>query len=52
MKKLLLSLILVAVSSSAAAEWILIGKNEKFRLYSNPATIVKSGSMVKNVAPN
>lgn len=29
------------------AEWILIGGNDNFTLYSDPATIVKSGSMVK-----
>jgi surface-adhesin protein E len=47
MKKILLSLVLVVVSSSAVAEWILIGGDDKFRLYSNPATIIKSDSMVK-----
>jgi hypothetical protein len=47
MKKLLLSLILIVVSSSSTAEWIPVGGNDKFSIYSDPATIIKSGSRVK-----
>lgn len=47
MKKLLSFLILIVVSSSSMAEWILIGGNDNFTLYSDPATVVESGSMVK-----
>ena len=47
MKKLLLTFILAVVSSSAMAEWILVGGNNKFALYSDPASISKSDNTVK-----
>ena len=47
MKELLLFFILVIVNNSAVAEWILIGESDHHILYSNPATIVKSGNIVK-----
>ena len=47
MKKLFLTLMLVIVSSSAMAEWILVGGNDKFTLYSDPASISKSDNTVK-----
>ncbi len=50
MKKLLLTLILAVVSSSAMAEWVGVGRSveaEGVTLYANPTTIRKSGNMVK-----
>ena len=41
-------LILLAVASgSAMAEWVPVGGNDRFTLYSDPTTISKSGNMVK-----
>jgi hypothetical protein len=41
-------LILVTVASgSAMAEWVPVGGNDRFTLYSDPTTISKSGNMVK-----
>ena len=47
MKKLLLTLVLAVVSSSAMAEWVGVGKKENFFSYVDSATIRKSGNMVK-----
>jgi len=47
MKKRLLTLVLAVVSSSAMAEWVYIGGNDRFTLYSDPTTISESGNMVK-----
>ena len=47
MKKLFLILILAIVNSSAMAEWVHVGGNDRFTLYSDPTTISKSGNMVK-----
>jgi hypothetical protein len=47
MKKLLLLLMLAAVSNSAMAEWVAIGTGDGFILYANPETIRKSGNKVK-----
>ena len=53
MKKLLLTLMLAVVSSSAMAEWVEIGEaNEKtnteaFTFYADPDTILKTGNIVK-----
>jgi hypothetical protein len=47
MKKLLLTLVLAVVSSSAMAEWVGVGKKENFFSYVDSATIRKLGNMVK-----
>lgn len=47
MKKLLLLLMLAAVSTSVMAEWVAIGTGDGFILYANPDTIRKSGNKVK-----
>ena len=47
MKKLLLTLILAVMSSSAMAEWIAIHQDEEISTYANPATMRKSGNKVK-----
>jgi len=47
MKKLLLTLMLSIVSSSAMAEWVEVDSNEKFIAYADPITIRKSGNKVK-----
>jgi len=47
MKKLLLTLMLAVVSNSAMAEWVHVGGNDRFTLYSDPTTISESGNMVK-----
>jgi len=47
MKKLLLTLILAAVSSSAKAEWVEIGTTNKSTVYADPTTIRKLGNKVK-----
>lgn len=47
MRKTILLMLLVAVSSSAAAEWVQVGGNEISTVYADPATILKTGNMVK-----
>ena len=49
MKKLLLTLMLAAVSSSAMAEWVYVAKDkeETFTVYADPTTIRKTGNTVK-----
>jgi len=53
MKKLLLTLMLAIVSSSVMAEWVLYGfsngskKGIIITVYADPATLIKSGNMVK-----
>ena len=40
-------MLLAVVSSSAAAEWVAVGRNETDTLYADPATIRRAGNMVK-----
>jgi len=40
-------ILLAVVSCSAMAEWVPVGGNDRFTLYSDPTTISKSGNMVK-----
>ena len=48
MRKAILVMLLAGACSSAAAEvWVVVGKNEKFTAYADPATMRKEGSMVK-----
>ena len=47
MRKALLTMLLGIVSSSAAAEWVELGGNETATTYADPATIRKTGDMVK-----
>ena len=52
MKKLLLTLLLAIVSSSAMAEWVKVGEavwrdGSHYSVYVDPTTIRKSGNMVK-----
>ena len=47
MHKFILMLLLTVASGSAMAEWIPVGRNDRFTLYSDPTTISKSGNMVK-----
>ncbi len=49
MKKLLLTLILAVVSSSAMAEWVKVGTSDDktTTIYADPSTIRKSGNRVK-----
>ena len=51
MKKLLLTLMLAVVSSSAMAEWVEVGHANQqgvyINVYADPATIRKSGNTVK-----
>ena len=46
-KKIGVILLLAVVSSSAAAGWVNVGGNEIYTAYADPATIRKSGNMVK-----
>jgi len=46
MQKLLLALMLALISTSAMAEWIEVGSNEKFIAYADPATIQKTDNIV------
>jgi len=46
MKKLLLTLLLAIVSSSAMAEWVEVGSNDNVTRYADPATIRKVGNKV------
>jgi hypothetical protein len=45
--KIILVLLLAVVSSSALAEWVDAGTNDTQRLYYDPATIKKTGDVVK-----
>jgi len=47
MNKLLLTLMLAVVSSSAVAEWVYVGTTDKSTVYADPTTIRKSGNKVK-----
>ena len=47
MRKTFLTMLLAIVSSSAVAGWINVGGNEIYIAYADPATIRKSGNMVK-----
>ncbi len=47
MQKLLLTLMLVLISTSAMAEWVEVGSNEKFTAYADPATIQKTNNIVR-----
>ncbi len=47
MKKLLLALILILSTTNTMAEWVHVGGNDRFTLYSDPTTINKSGNIVK-----
>lgn len=47
MKKLLLILILTAMSASSIAGWVEVGRGEDFVVYYDDATIRKSGNIVK-----
>jgi len=49
MKKLLLTLMLAVVSSSAIAEWVKVGTSDDktTTIYADPSTIRKSGNRVK-----
>ena len=51
MKKLLLTLMQVLISTSAMAKWVKVGSSADvdvgITLYADPATILKSGNMVK-----
>ena len=47
MRKALLMMLLGVVSSSAVAEWVEVGGNETTTTYADPATIRKTGNMVK-----
>ena len=40
-------ILLTVASGSAMGEWVPVGGNDRFTLYSDPTTISKSGSMVK-----
>jgi hypothetical protein len=45
MRKTILMMLLAAVSSSAAAEWVEVGSDEAATVYADPATIRKEGGM-------
>ncbi len=47
MKKLLLTLILAVVSSSAMAEWVKVSEDKLVTVYADPTTIRKIGDKVK-----
>ena len=47
MKKLLLTLMLVVVSSSAMAEWVKVSEDKLVTAYADPTTIRKLGDKVK-----
>jgi hypothetical protein len=49
MRRLILSVLLAVVSSSAAAEWVEVGRADTITAYADPATIRKAGNMVDNV---
>lgn len=47
MRTMLLALILTLSTTNTMAEWVHVGGNDRFTLYSDPATINKSGNIVK-----
>ncbi len=47
MKKLLLTLMLAVVSSSAMAEWVKVSEDKLVTVYADPTTIRKLGNKVK-----
>src|SRR5258706_15525990 len=47
MRKPVLILLLVVVSSSATSEWVEIGKTDAYIYYVDPATIRRNGELVK-----
>ena len=47
MKKLLLTLVLAVVSSSAMAEWVKVSEDKLVTVYADPTTIRKLGNKVK-----
>jgi len=47
MKKLLLTLMLAVVSSSAMAEWVKVSEDKLVAAYADPTTIRKNGDKVK-----
>jgi hypothetical protein len=47
MPKAILLMLLTVVSSSAAAEWVEVGRAENITFYADPATIRRSGDLVK-----
>lgn len=47
MRKAILMILLTVVSNSAAADWILAGRNATTNLYTDPATVRKAGNTVK-----
>ena len=47
MRKVVLTILLAAVSSSAMAAWVEVGSNEITTIYVDPATIQREGNMAK-----
>ncbi|MBI3527215.1 MAG: hypothetical protein HY067_04530 [Betaproteobacteria bacterium] len=47
MRRTILMMLLLVVSGGAAAEWVQVGGNESSTSYADPATIRKTGDMVK-----
>src|ERR1035438_1213371 len=47
MHKIILMLLLAAVSSSAMAEWVMVSQSKETTAYFNPSTIKKKGEKVK-----
>lgn len=47
MRNAILTMLLAVVSSSAAAEWVLAGRNATTNLYTDPTTVRKASNLVK-----
>ena len=47
MKRVVLALVLAALSDSAAAAWVRVGGNNNLGCYADPTSIRRTGSMVK-----
>lgn len=47
MRKVILMTLLAVVSGGAAAEWVQVGSTEIGTIFANPATIRKTGNLVK-----
>ncbi len=47
MRNVILMTLLAVMSSSAVAEWVKVGSNERFTSYVDPATISKEGDKVQ-----
>ncbi len=47
MQKIILMLFLVAVSSNAVAEWVVIGVNDGGNIYADSSTILEEGEQIK-----